>query len=74
VLTSAAGFCPGSRGAVDYPLLTHAMIGIALLSSGLATVNQFMERDLDALMRPTESGRCQPEGAAVRSAFGLGSA
>ena len=42
VLTSAAGFCLGSRGAVDYVLLTHAMIGIALLSSGLATINQFM--------------------------------
>jgi protoheme IX farnesyltransferase len=54
VLTSAAGFCLGSRGAVDYLLLTHAMIGIALLSSGLATINQFMERDLDALMRRTE--------------------
>src|SRR5216683_27001 len=54
VLTSAAGFCLASRGAVDYALLTHAMIGIALLSSGIATINQFMERDLDALMRRTE--------------------
>ncbi len=54
VLTSAAGFCLGSAGAVDYVLLTHAMIGIALLSSGIATINQFMERDLDALMRRTE--------------------
>jgi protoheme IX farnesyltransferase len=54
VLTSAAGFCLGSRGAVDYVRLAHAMIGIALLSSGLATINQFMERDLDALMRRTE--------------------
>ena len=65
VLTSAAGFCLGSRGAVDYLLLTHAMIGIALLSSGIATINQFMERDLDALMRRTEkrplpTGRLQP--------------
>jgi protoheme IX farnesyltransferase len=54
VLTSAAGFSLGSRGVVDYLLLTHAMIGVALLSSGLATLNQFMERDLDALMRRTE--------------------
>jgi len=54
VLTSAAGFCLASSGAVDYALLTHAMIGIALLSSGIATINQFMERDLDALMRRTE--------------------
>jgi protoheme IX farnesyltransferase len=55
VLTSAAGFSLGARGAVDYLTFTHAMIGIALLSSGIATLNQFMERDLDGLMRRTES-------------------
>jgi len=65
VLTSAAGFCLGSRRSVDYSLLTHAMIGIALLASGIATINQFMERDLDALMRrtadrPLPSGRLLP--------------
>src|SRR6266436_5218244 len=65
VLTSAAGFCLGSRGAVNYLQFTHAMIGIALLSSGIATLNQFMERDLDALMRrtadrPLPSGRLFP--------------
>src|SRR5712692_9010398 len=65
VLTSAAGFCLGSRGAVDYLKFSHAMIGIALLSSGIATLNQFMERDLDGLMRrtvdrPLPSGRLLP--------------
>lgn len=65
VLTSAAGFCLGSRGAVNYLTFTNAMIGIALLSSGIATLNQFMERDLDGLMRRTEnrplpSGRLFP--------------
>jgi heme o synthase len=55
VLTSAAGFCLGARGPVNYLTFTHAMIGIALLSSGIATLNQFMERDLDGLMRRTES-------------------
>ncbi|MDX6576427.1 MAG: heme o synthase, partial [Blastocatellia bacterium] len=65
VLTSAAGFCLGARGAVNYLTFTHAMIGIALLSSGIATLNQFMERDLDGLMRRTEnrplpSGRLMP--------------
>ncbi|HVG32624.1 MAG TPA: heme o synthase [Pyrinomonadaceae bacterium] len=53
VLTAAAGFCLGARGPINYLLLTHAMIGIALLSSGIATLNQYMERDLDALMRRT---------------------
>src|ERR1700682_5960968 len=65
VLTSAAGFCLGSRGAVNYLTFTHAMIRIALLSSGIATLNQFIERDLDGLMRRTEnrplpSGRLFP--------------
>ena len=65
VLTSAAGFCLGARGSVNYLTFTHAMIGIALLSSGIATLNQFMERDLDGLMRRTEnrplpSGRLLP--------------
>src|ERR1051325_1532772 len=53
VLTSAAGFALGSRGAVDYLSLAHALIGIALLASGIGTLNQFIERDLDALMRRT---------------------
>src|SRR3989449_2549368 len=53
VLTSAAGFSLGSRGPVNYLVLAHAITGIALLSSGIATLNQFMERDLDGLMRRT---------------------
>jgi protoheme IX farnesyltransferase len=62
MLTSAAGFALGSRGAINYALLAHALIGIGLLSSGIATLNQFIERDLDGLMRrtadrPLPSGR-----------------
>jgi protoheme IX farnesyltransferase len=53
VLTAAAGFFLGSTGALNYSVFTNAMIGIALLSSGIATLNQFMERDLDGLMRRT---------------------
>ena len=49
VLTSAAGFALGSTGSIDYALLSKAMFGIALLSSGIATLNQYMERDLDLL-------------------------
>jgi protoheme IX farnesyltransferase len=65
MLTSAAGFCLGSRGAASYLLFAHAMIGIGLLSSGIGTLNQFIERDLDALMRrtsdrPLPSGRLFP--------------
>src|SRR5437588_6265703 len=53
VLTSAAGFALGSSAGVNYVTLAHALIGTALLSSGIGTLNQFSERDLDALMRRT---------------------
>jgi protoheme IX farnesyltransferase len=53
VLTAAAGFCLGAKGSLDYLHFTHAMLGIALLSSGIAALNQYMERELDALMRRT---------------------
>ena len=66
VLTSAAGFCLGAKGGVDYVRFAHAMFGIALLSSGIATLNQYMERDLDALMRRTMT---RPLPAGKLSAF-----
>lgn len=65
VLTSAAGFVLGSRGPVDYVALVSALFGIGLLSSGIATLNQYAERDLDGLMRrtanrPLPSGKLAP--------------
>ncbi len=74
VLTAAAGFCLGAKGRLDYLQFTHAMLGIALLSSGIATLNQYMERELDALMRrtmtrPLPSGKLAPMEALV---FGVG--
>jgi heme o synthase len=74
VLTSAAGFCLGAKGGLDYLRFTHAMLGIALLSSGIATLNQYMERGLDCLMRrtmtrPLPSGKLVPVEALL---FGTG--
>src|SRR4026208_1327021 len=51
VLTSAAGFALASKGSVDYLGMLRALLGIGLLSSGIATLNQYVERDLDGLMR-----------------------
>ncbi|HEY3026495.1 MAG TPA: heme o synthase [Pyrinomonadaceae bacterium] len=64
VLTAAAGFCLGSPSGVDYRLLSISMLGIALLASGVSTLNQYMERDLDALMRRTAT-RPLPTGKLV---------
>jgi len=73
VLTSAAGFCLGSKGVVDYLALAHALCGIALLSSGIAAVNQFMERDLDGRMRRTATRPLPTQKVTPRQAlyFGL---
>ena len=55
VLTAAAGFCMGSAAGIDYLKLLNMSLGIALLSSGLSTLNQYFERDLDRLMRRTQA-------------------
>ena len=70
VLTSAAGFALASPGAVNYSALLSAMFGIAMLSSGIATLNQYIERDLDSLMRrtadrPLPSGKLHPNEALI---------
>jgi heme o synthase len=74
VLTSAAGFALASRGALDYIALLRALLGIGILSSGIATLNQYAERELDGLMRrtanrPLPAGKLAPWEAL---AFGAG--
>ena len=70
VLTSAAGFCLGSKGRFDYVALFNALFGIALLSSGIAALNQYIERNLDGRMRrtlarPLPTGKLSPAAALV---------
>jgi protoheme IX farnesyltransferase len=74
VLTSAAGFALASKGGIDYLALFRSLLGIALLSSGIATLNQYAERELDGLMRrtatrPLPAGKLAPWEAL---AFGVG--
>ena len=73
VLTSAAGFYLGSVGGFNIPLFINSVIGITLLAFGVATLNQFWERKLDALMertanRPLPTQKVTPTEALV---FGL---
>jgi protoheme IX farnesyltransferase len=70
VLTSAAAFYVASGTRFDLALFVNAMIGIALLAFGVATLNQYIERDTDALMertaeRPLPSGRISASEALV---------
>jgi protoheme IX farnesyltransferase len=74
VITAAAGFCLGSKIKVDLAHLAYLSGAIALLSSGIGTLNQYIERDLDRLMfrtraRPLPAGRLSSKRALL---FGIG--
>jgi len=73
VLTSAAGFYLGTKGAFDGVLFANSLIAILLLAFGVATLNQFWEYRTDRLMertasRPIPTGRITPAEALI---FGL---
>ncbi len=55
VLTSAAGFYLGYKETFDGWLFANSMIGITLLAFGVATLNQYIERNIDTLMQRTEN-------------------
>lgn len=66
LLTTLVGFYIGQRGAVDYLLMLHTILGTALVASGASALNQLWEREYDAKMRRTQdrplpSGRLQPQ-------------
>lgn len=61
-LTSAAGFYIGSGNKLDLALFANSMTAITMLAFGVATLNQYLERNLDKLMkrtskRPIPTGR-----------------
>ncbi len=65
VITTWLGFYIAYRGAVDYLLMLHTLLGTALVASGASALNQLLEREHDAKMRRTQdrplpSGRMQP--------------
>ena len=73
VLTSAAGFYLGTKGGFDGVLFANSLISILLLAFGVATLNQYWERETDKLMdrtatRPIPTGRVTPIEALV---FGI---
>lgn len=61
VLSAAAGFYMGSGERFETALFANAMVGIALLAFGVATLNQYIERRTDAFMERT-AGRPLPTG------------
>jgi heme o synthase len=66
LLTTLVGFYLGSRSPVSWVLMFNTLLGTALLASGAAALNQWLEREHDAKMRRTQdrplpSGRLTAE-------------
>lgn len=55
LLTVAGGYVMGSPAAIEYGALGHVLIGMTLVVGGGATLNQYLERSTDRLMKRTEN-------------------
>ncbi len=61
LVTFCLGFFVGGRGIHSFSLLFWSLFGTALSVAGSAVLNNYLERDVDCLMRRTE-GRPIPTG------------
>ena len=70
LVTTLAGFYLASPGGLDLPVAINLLIGTALAAAGTLALNQYMERDTDAMMlrtqhRPLPDHRLRPAEALV---------
>ena len=75
VITTVAGFYLGSVGPLDWVRLLHTLGATLLVAGGTAALNQYIEREMDAVMRrtaarPLPSGQLRPRDVLT---FGLAS-
>jgi len=66
VITTVVGFYMGDGGGGHWALMLNTLLATALLASGAAALNQYLERDHDALMartqdRPLPARRLRPD-------------
>ncbi len=71
LMSTAVGFYLGSRQ-IEWWLLAHVMIGTALVASGTAALNQWMERAVDGRMRRTRNRPLPAGRLGQRPAFFFG--
>lgn len=73
MMTAGVAYYVASRGTAEIVPVFHTLLGTVLATAGALALNQYMERDADALMertrtRPLPSGRMRPRDALL---FGL---
>src|SRR5271166_136184 len=81
LVTTLAGYYLGAGGAFEAVIALNLMIGTALAAGGTLGLNQYIERDIDAVMdrtrrRPIPDKRIEPSDAlwfgVLATAAGLG--
>ncbi len=55
VISTAVGYCYGTTSGFSFLKFVHALFGTALMAAGSATLNQWYERGIDALMKRTRT-------------------
>ena len=70
VITTLAGFYLGSNGPIEWATLLSTVCATMLVAGGTAALNQYVERDLDAVMRrtaarPLPTGQLRPRDALI---------
>jgi protoheme IX farnesyltransferase len=65
MVTTLVGYYVGRAGGPEYARMLHLLVGTLLAAGGTLALNQYRERDVDALMertrgRPLPDGRLQP--------------
>lgn len=70
LVTTLAGYYVAVAGTPDYALMLHLLVGTLLAAGGTLALNEYGERDVDALMdrtrtRPLPGGRLSPLEALV---------
>ncbi len=70
VLTALVGYLAAAHGSVNVRLLVETLVGTALVAGAASALNQWVERDLDAVMRrtirrPLPAGRLTPRESLV---------
>lgn len=73
LITTLAGFYLGSSGSIEWSVMLSTVCATMLVAGGTAALNQYIERDVDAVMRrtaqrPLPTGQLRPRDALL---FGI---
>jgi protoheme IX farnesyltransferase len=70
LLTASAGFCLAAKGSIDYGLFVAMLVGTSLIIASACVFNNYIDRDIDAIMARTKqrglvNGSVQPRSALI---------